>query len=279
MTAPTLDEMIRHIRGLPAMPAVAMELLTTLSGGDADVDALAQRIAQDQAIAARVLRVANSPFYGLQARVGSIHDAIVVLGFTAVRSLVLAAAVVTALPPGSCPGFVPSRFWRHVLGTAVAAQALAKALRHKADGLFIAGLLHDIGRLVMVSVYPEHYARVIALANERDSRLLDVETEVFGFDHTAVGAALARHWNFPEDIVEALACHHNPELAHPGSLAAVVHYADAIAKALDLEEAENTQTPPLHLDSVNALGLDWQALGSVLADTQARFDSHLPMLG
>ena len=109
--APTLADTLARIQRLPVMSAVAMEVLQSLNGADLDVDALARRIAQDQAIAARVLRVANSPFYGMAGRVASIHDAIMVLGLSAVRSLVLAAAVVTALPAGfhliaetpSCP--------------------------------------------------------------------------------------------------------------------------------------------------------------------------------
>jgi HD-like signal output (HDOD) protein len=114
------------------MPAVAMELLSMpLRRQRPIVDALARRIAQDQAIAARVLRVANSPFYGLQTQVGSIHDAIVVLGFSSVRSLVLTATVVSGLPAGRCPGFSQEHFWRHGLAVGVAARNLARALGHK----------------------------------------------------------------------------------------------------------------------------------------------------
>ena len=279
MSQPSLADIVSHIHSLPAMPAVALELLQTLSGGDPDVDALASRIARDQAITARVLRVANSPFYGLQMRVGSIHDAIVVLGFSAVRSLVLTSAVVTTLPAGKCAGFSADRFWRHVLGTAVAAQALARPLRRKPESLFIAGLLHDIGRLVMLSANPEGFARVIDIAAERDCHLVDVEAEIFGCDHTAVGAAIAQHWNFPADIVEALAFHHNPAQTAPGSLAAIIHYADGIAKALDLEGAENTQMARLQPAAIDALGLDWQTLTAVLAETHRRIEAHLPLLG
>ncbi len=279
MSQPSLADIVSHIHSLPAMPAVALELLQTLSGGDPDVDALASRIARDQAITARVLRVANSPFYGLQMRVGSIHDAIVVLGFSAVRSLVLTSAVVTTLPAGKCAGFSADRFWRHVLGTAVAAQALARPLRRKPESLFIAGLLHDIGTLVMLSANPEGFARVIQIAAERDCHLVDVEAEIFGCDHTAVGAAIAQHWNFPADIVEALAFHHNPAQTAPGSLAAIIHYADGIAKALDLEGAENTQMARLQPAAIDALGLDWETLTAVLAETNGRFEAHLPLLG
>ena len=276
---PTLQDMLARVQRLPALPAVAMELLNTLSGSDPDVATLARRIAQDQAIAARVLRVANSPFYGLQSRVGSIQDAVVVLGFSAVRSLVLAAAVVSGLPGGHCAGFDPNRFWRHVMGTAVAAQSLARQLGRPPESLFVAGLLHDIGRLAMVAVYPELFARALASARERDCSLREVEFEIFGFDHSAVGAALTRRWNFPEETIDALACHHQPELGAPGGLAPIIHYADAISKALDFEEAEDTLMPVLHAATIDALGLDWQDLTKVLADTQTRFESYRLLLG
>jgi len=271
--------MVGRIQGLPVMSAVALEVLDSMAGADTDIKSLARRITQDQAIAARVLRVANSPFYGLQMRVSTIDDAIVVLGFSAVRSLVLAAAIITSLPASRCPGFNQDRFWRHVLGTAVAAQALAKPLVRPAEPLFIAGLLHDIGRLVMVALYPEHYTAIIDLAHEKDSCLRDAEEALFGYDHAAVGAALAGRWNFPADIVDALAWHHAPERGTPGGLAAIIHYADAISQALDFEETENSQMPHLHQEAVDGLGLDWQKLSKVLADTQTRFDSYRLMLG
>lgn len=282
MTPPTLADVVERIRGLPVMPAVALELLHTLTetnAESADLAELARRIAQDQAITARVLRVANSPFYGLQSRIASIHDAIVVLGFSAVRSLVLAAAVVASLPGGPCCGFNQERFWRHVLGTAAAAQALGKRLGRPSEALFIAGLLHDIGRLALVVLYPASYATALATAHEQDSELRAVEQDMFGFDHAAVGAALARHWHFPDDIVDALAWHHEPERGKPDGLAAIVHYADALAQALDLDEAEDSQVARLQASAVDSLCLDWQTLTTVLAETQARFDSYKLMLG
>lgn len=280
--APTLAELTGRIRSLPAMPAVALELLHTLTETDAssaDLADLARRIAQDQAITARVLRVANSPFYGLQSRVASIHDAIVVLGFSAVRSLVLAAAVMASLPGGPCTGFSQERFWRHVLGTAAAAQAIGKRLGRPSEALFIAGLLHDIGRLALVVLYPARYATTLATAREQDRSLQDAEQEFFGFDHTSVGASLAEHWHFPEEIADALAWHHQPAQGKAGGLAAIVHYADAISQALDLDEAADGQVARLQESAVNSLGLDWDALLAVLAETQRRFDSYRLMLG
>ncbi|WP_374495660.1 HDOD domain-containing protein [Zoogloea sp.] len=274
-----LQEMVSHVQKLPAMPVVAMEVLQSMSGADTDIDALARRIAQDQAIAARVLRVANSPFYGLQAQVGSIHDAIVVLGLSSVRSLVLAAAVIAGLPAGNCPDFSHTRFWRHVLGVAVAARALARPLKRPPEPLFIAGLLHDIGRLAMMVIYPDELCSVLADAQARDCTLAEAEQRHFGFDHSTAGAELARRWNFPAEIVDALAWHHNPTQGVPGGLAGIVHYADAIAHALDLDEADSDQVPRLDPDTVDALNLDWEALVGVLTETRAGFDSFKPLLG
>ncbi|MBN8283231.1 HDOD domain-containing protein [Zoogloea sp.] len=274
-----LEEMVSHVQKLPAMPVVAMEVLQSMSGTDTDIDALAKRIAQDQAIAARVLRVANSPFYGLQSKVGSIHDAIVVLGLSSVRSLVLAAAVITGLPGGRCPDFSQSRFWRHVLGVAAAARALARPLRRPPEPLFVAGLLHDIGRLAMMTIYPEDLCRVLAEVQARDCTLLEAERRHFGFDHARVGAELARRWNFPADIVDALAWHHDPAQGIPGGLAGIVHYADAIAHALDLDGAATGQVPRLDAQTVDALDLGWEALNGVLTETRAGFDSFETLLG
>lgn len=278
MTQPCLTDITARIQELPAISGVTLDLLRSLNDGEADIDALSRRISQDQAIAARVLRVANSPFYGLQMKVGSLHDAIVVLGFSTVRSLVVAASVVCALPTSRCPGFDAARFWRHGVGTAAAAQALARALGRNPDTSFVAGLLHDIGRLVLVVLLPAEYAQLLQQSRQEDRRLVDVEQEVLGFDHAGVGAALAQRWNFPDAIREALAYHHQPDPAAGHGLASLIHYADAIAQALDLDEAEDSQMPHLDQAAVDALGLDRQALNTLLAETRVRFDSYRLML-
>ena len=281
MTPPSLEAMIGHVQKLPAMPAVAIEVLQSMSGADIDISTLARHISQDQVITARVLRVANSPFYGLQSRVGSIHDAIVVVGLSAIRSLVLAASVMSGLPAIRSPGFSQNRFWRHVLGTAVAAQALASPLKRPPEALFLAGLLHDIGRLAMMVLYPEHFTVVLKTAQSQDCRLEDAERSHFGFDHSEVSAALAQRWNFPADIIDALAWHHRPALGMPGGLAGIIHYADGIAHALDLDQdgESPSQMPRLDQDTVSALGLGWDILNAVLAETRARFDSYETLLG
>lgn len=279
MIHPSLAELTDKIRLLPAMPAIALDVIRSLQDSDLDVDALARRISQDQAIAARVLRVANSPFYGLQKQIGSIHDAIVVLGLSTVRSLVLAASMITRLPGGDAGGFSQSAFWRHGLGTAAAAESLARVLQRPPELMFIAGLLHDIGRLAMVSLYPDTFAALREQAIREDRPLGLLETDCFGFDHAEAGASLTALWNFPPAIVDAIGRHHTPGGTPPGSLVGIIHYADAIARALELDGEADGQVPHLDQTTIDGLGVSWEQLNSVLEETQSRFESCRLMLG
>lgn len=135
---------------LPALPAVVVELVTSLDAEDVDADTLAEIISRDQILVARLLRLANSSFYGMLGRIHSIRDAIMLIGLRGVRSLAIAASLSGALPR-ECTGLSLQHFWRHSTATAIAAQELARRNRLPADLAFIAGLLHDIGRLILAN--------------------------------------------------------------------------------------------------------------------------------
>lgn len=211
LPALTLEEVLADIRQLPSLPAVVGELIRTLDNESAGIDQLAEGIAKDQSLAARALRVANSPFYGIQHKVSSIHDAIVILGFRAVGSLVMAASVTGYFTPPKGVPFDLGHFWRHGLGTALCARALARHAGLDTEAGFSAGLLHDIGVLMLLTTRPEHYARVLAHREEQDCHVPEAELAMLGFDHAQAGEALTSRWRFPADIVRAVALHHKPE--------------------------------------------------------------------
>lgn len=187
MTAPSLDDLLAEIRQLPSLPAIVNRLIESLDNEALGVDELAQGIAMDQALAARALRVANSPFYGVQHEVATIHDAILVLGFRAVSSLVMAASVTRYFTPQADSNFDLTRFWHHCIATALAGRGLAKATGLKPESGFTAGLLHDIGRLLLVTTRPRHYALVVACQSERDCLMHEAERQMLGFDHAQAG--------------------------------------------------------------------------------------------
>jgi putative nucleotidyltransferase with HDIG domain len=278
MTKLSVEEVTARIHNLPSLPAIVAELLESVNQQDVNIDALAAKISRDQALAAKTLRLANSSFYGLPHKVTSIQDSIAVLGLRSVRTLVTAAAVTGNFvnKPGGAFNF--QAFWRHCIGTALAAKALAQYLDVSAENAFTAGLLHDIGRLVLVTRFPEHYAAVLAYRARTDCHLLSAENEVLGLDHAMVGHALAQHWKFAPLILEAIAGHHAPGETGPGSLAGVIHVADAIAHALDLSGEENDMVPQLSGAVWNRLGLAQAAYTRVFQETESQFEGICQIL-
>lgn len=266
------QQVVEAVRQLPSLPAVVIELLQSADKEDVNADELANKIALDQALAAKALKVANSPFYGLQSKVASIQDATVILGLRQIRSLVAAAAVTGAFAQSRHSWFDQRLFWQHCVGVALCARTLAAEAGVSEDGAFTAGLLHDIGRLVLVTCFPDEYREALAYQKKHDCFLLTAERDVLGLDHAQVGQALAERWHFAPSIQAAVAHHHAPEEATADSLAGVVHVADVMAHALDLCPREDELVPPLSAVAWNRLGIDWGRFKQMLATVEDQFE-------
>ncbi|MES2298932.1 MAG: HDOD domain-containing protein [Pseudomonadota bacterium] len=272
MSEIVLDDVVKALDDLPSLPAVVMELLNCIDEEDLDMGVLAKKVSHDQALTAKTLRLANSSLYGLQVKVTTIQQAISFLGFQSTRKLVMTAAVTGAFPAGRCPGFDDKAFWRASMGTAVCAKVLARYLRFNQDYAFTAGLLHDIGQLVLVSSFPEQYGAALAWQAEHDVSIIEAERAVLGVDHVAAGAALAEHWNFSDTMRLAIAGHHEPEAPGAGFLAAIVHVADAIVHALDLPQLERDAVPTVSAVAWTAMGLNEENYMHVFRETELQFE-------
>ena len=268
----TIEEVRQGLQDLPSLPAVVMELLGSIDQENVDISVLARKVSLDQALTAKTLRMANSSGSGLPVRVTTIQQAITYLGFEATRNLITAAAITGSFPAGQCAGFDHQAFWRHSIATAACAKVLARRMRLNQDFAFTAGLLHDIGRLVLVTAYPERYSEVLALRQRDDRELLDVERECLGVDHVVAGAALAEHWQFSDTMHHAIAWHHEPEAHGAGFLATIVHVANAIVHALDLARDEDELVPPVSMVAWTALGLSQEAYLHVFRETELQFE-------
>jgi putative nucleotidyltransferase with HDIG domain len=280
MSAITLDDLVRNLEDLPSLPAVVMELLSSIDQEDVDISVLAKKVSHDAALTAKTLRLANSSLYGLQVKVTTIQQAITFLGFQTTRNLITAAAVTGCFAEGQCPGFDHKAFWRHSIAAAACCKVIARRLRFNQDYAFTAGLLHDIGRLVLVSTYPQQYAAAMAYRSAHDSYVLDAERAVLGVDHVQAGMALAEHWNFSETMKLALAHHHDPDAPGAGLLASIVHVANAIVHALDVAREEDELAPAVSSAAWTALGLNEEALLQVFRETELQFEEiTLVLLG
>ena len=224
---------ISLVRDLPALPAAVFELLELLGRDDVGTPALVAKISLDQALTAKTLRLANSSFYGMPRHVASVSDATAVLGLRTVRVVLTAAALHGSFKPPECAGFEFMAFWRHAVSTAVCARLIANEIGADAEAAFTAGLLHDIGKLILASSHPGRYAEVLAQHAHSGAPLRAVEAEWLGIDHSQVGTRVAEHWRFPKLIVDAITDHHAPSPDSTAfALVRIVHVAVLLARAL-----------------------------------------------
>ena len=267
----TPEQLAAGVQDLPSLPAVVMELLSSIEQEDIDISVLAKKVSYDQALTAKTLRLANSSTYGLQVKVTTIQQAITFLGFQTTRNLITAAAITGCFPSGLCAGFHDKAFWRHSIATAACARALARRMRFNQDIAFTAGLLHDIGRLVLVTGHPDAYAQVVAWHAQHGGDWQDAEQAVLGIDHVDAGVALADHWNFSSTMRQAIAYHHAPDIHGAGFLAAIVHVANAIVHALDLAGEDDELVPRVSSVAWDAMGLNEEAYLHLFRETELQF--------
>ena len=228
-----------NLKELPTLPTVVAQVMFTLDEPTSSARDLERLVINDQAIAARLLKLANSAFYGLPGKVNSLSRAVTLLGFNTVRSLVLTIGIVNKFSGQSGTRlFDRGEFWEHSLSVAVASKLLcSKVNTVNPEEAHISGLLHDLGRVIMDNCMPDKFEKVIRLVLEKGMNPSEAELTVLGLTHCEAGAIAATKWHFPEFIRESMAYHHNPdEAVNFPVLVEGIHVADLIVKAFDGQE-------------------------------------------
>jgi putative nucleotidyltransferase with HDIG domain len=221
---------------LQPFPPVAARLMSLVSSDDVLFRRIADLIRSDTAFSAEVLKLANSPLMGCQRKVYSILHAVALLGLDRLKSLVMMVALRNFL---STTLQVPVllRCWRHSLATAFIAEEIASACWIDKDQGYTAGLLHDMGRLVMLATYPDDYARMLEIVDANDCDLLECERGMFEMDHCEIGRWLAEEWSFPPELMEIAGGHHQPSAEGRFGLFGVVQVSCRLADTLGFQSA------------------------------------------
>ena len=220
---PRVKEVLSRLKSVPSLPALYMAVTEALRSPDTSLTQIGDLIAQDMGMCAKVLQMVNSAFFGLASRVSSPHQAIAMIGFENLKALVLSVEVFSGF--GGQPTPDMSLLWDHSMATASFAKAIAKvqmAPRGVVDDAFAAGLLHDIGRLVLASAFADEYGQVLRQAAKPGVLLTVCEEEAFGCSHNVAGAYLLGLWGLADSVVEAVAWHHQPAHAQPTSFSALI---------------------------------------------------------
>jgi HD-like signal output (HDOD) protein len=249
---PRIRAVVGRIRQLPALPRVYARLRELIAREDATATEVAEVISSDSAVTAKVLHVVNSAFFRLARPITRIEQAVVHLGFSAIRNLALSAEVFSAWPRAAAilPDFEPERLQDHARRVAAGAYALASG-QPWADEALLAGLLHDIGYLILLQECPQEMTEAIALAKARAIPLHEAERTVLDATHAEVGAYLLGLWGLPYSMLEAVAFHHTPLLAPPGEfdLLAAVAISQAITSGADAPHVTTAQPDTTPIDA------------------------------
>lgn len=206
-----INRLVNAIDRLPALPSIVNKALNLLDDPNSTTKDISKVISLDPILTARILRIANSAFYGFPRRIKTIKDAAIILGFDTIRALIVAASV-HKLFSNELKGYKVERgeLWRHSVGTAMCAQKLASFFNIDSDETFIAGLLHDIGKVVIDQLIDEEFNSIMKLVVEDNLSFIHAEELILGFNHAEIGAKVALKWNLPNYLVDAIKYHHEP---------------------------------------------------------------------
>ncbi len=235
------DYILDSVRSLPPLPAAVGRLIALAHEIDTDFRQIAAVIEADQTLTARTLRAANSAMYGVSRRVQTVRQATVLLGRETIMNLAVGASVLGLKGSMAKPWPVnPEAFWRHTMAVAMMARTLALHLRlPDPEEAFAAGLLHDIGKLVMLEHFGDLYGQVLMAAQYGSGPLHQLEREVLETDHAVVGHALCLHWNIPPSLTRAVAEHHDESSPAPNSVADIVRDANDMVKLARIGNSGN----------------------------------------
>jgi len=242
--------LVARINKLPTLPATYQRLVECLKSPNADMDDVAKIISLDPSMTARLLKVVNSAYFGLAKPVADVGRAGALLGLDRIMALVLGQGIFSGAEIPKVPGFSLDALWSHSIATATAAHRIAieEGLeKDKVSAAFLAGMLHDLGKLVLAMGMPEQYGRVLAAAKDAPAREIEYEMLELQASHSDVGAYLVGLWGLPNTIAEAIAYHEDPAQSKVASfgLPAIVHAADRIARHPDVADPK---APELRLN-------------------------------
>ncbi|HEY8965865.1 MAG TPA: HDOD domain-containing protein [Candidatus Methylacidiphilales bacterium] len=271
--ADPIRRLIEDLAEVPSLPQIYIEIKREVDNPYSSITQIGEVISRDQSLTARLLRLANSAFFGFPRRIETISEAVSVIGLKQVRDLALCTKVIemfNGIPPQL---FDTTAFWKHSIGCGIAARVLASYHREpNVERFFVAGLLHDIGRLVLCLGLPEDMGRILAQSRGSGAFLYRAERDVLGYDHADVGAALMEMWDLPESLSAAAAYHHRPGMALRFPLeSSFVHLADLLVHAMELGSSGSDFVPSLSAEAWKRVNLKPTIFGGAMREIDRQY--------
>ena len=268
MDSDPISTLAARIDSFPTLPTVVAQVIEITANPESSARDLMGVIGPDQSLTATILKIANSAFFGLARGVSSLQQALTVLGFTEIRNVVLAKAVFSSFKNlRKDRQFDIGEFWEHSFLCGLVAKTIATDLRGDSNELFVAGLIHDIGKLIVWMTLPMEFYKIIDTTGSSKLMTCRAEKSILGVAHDELGMKLLKRWMFPENLVTAVGFHHRPQEAKRHSLfSLVVHLSDLVAHVSEVPDGGEDDTflkealsDPEIIEMSRSHGLEWNA--------------------
>lgn len=270
-------DLFEIVEKMPAFPQSVHRVLELTSDIDSDPKILVEVIQNDPILVTKILRLVNSPYFGLAQRMTSINHAVVYIGINTVKNLALSAATLGVLPRTNSAGFDMDKFLLHSLSTAIIGRILGRRLHvpeREVFDYFLSGLLHDFGKIVFAHFMPQEFRMALEMAKNGGMPLYEAETKVLTADHTQIGARLGEKWHLPPHVVACLRNHHSP-LAKHALIEEAVIAADQISKKLNIGDGGESREEAIPVGIQERLGADIRGIIASLGDMDAEMERAL----
>lgn len=250
---------------LPALPTIYTEINDAIQNPNCSGKDIADIVSKDTSLSARLLKIINSAYYGLSRKVESLTYAAVALGTTQISTLAIGITVIDYFKGIPNQTISMQSFWKHSVACAICSRILASHIKGtNPDRLFIGGLLHDIGRLLLLSYFPEEYSWVIQTSRSKDCSIFKTEPEIFSLTHAELGSLIAGSWNFSENITNMIHCHHDIFSEAPNPEIAIIHFSDWLVHALEIGSSGEFSVPELSMPAWQSLALSESVLETII---------------
>ena len=270
-----IESLFKNPDDIPMLPASVTKIMEAIYNPNSRYEDIATLISRDVSLTTKILKSVNSAYFGFSSKISSIPYSINIIGLNPIGSLILASTLLSKFK-GMPEDFVTMEsFWSHSIASGIAAKEICqlKGLKHKEETLYVAGLMHDIGCMIIYKEFPEKAGIALNQCNEEGEDIIIAERKALGFDHAEVGAALIKRWKLPELIQETTEFHHKP-LSAPvyKEEAAIVHVAEYIVQSNQLGSSGEIQSTDLDPRILKSLKLSTDDLGPISEKTIERFD-------
>lgn len=271
------EDFIKGSVRLSSLPEIYFKINDVINDPESSFGDVAEVISNDVSLSVRLLKIVNSSFYNFPSEIDTISHAISIVGTKQLRDLALATMVLTAFDGIPEDHVDMNSFWRHSVACGVSAWVIALNCREdNPERYYLTGMLHDVGRLIILENHPEQAQEIMERSQSEKKLVFEVERDILGFDHGAVGATLLMSWKLPSALGDVVRNHHNPQEGSGYPLeTAILHLADIFAKSMELGSSGDPLTPPLLAKSWDNIGMDVNSLTMLWSQIENQFEETM----